>query len=334
VTSLVERQRRLRHVLVGCGCARRQEAGAQPAEQVVAGRIVGGNDDDPAAATGMDPVLRERDGLGGACARRVHLRVRAAGTHQFGELRVPHGEHTEQEPAIERVGVEIQFALHVVDAPVDLRQRGAGSIGLGDTSSHRLQLVELEAAGLVLLVPAHLVGQLLQAGEGGGEDDTGLVAQRIGQAPTLGELGADVRGLVALHERHARVAQGVEPGADGQLRGAAQCADAIRFHTELGCQVERPGAAGQLDHVGDVVDGFEAGTARVALDEAHDVLVDDLVAQSCRDHIDELLTVQHLREVLVVEHVRRARGAQRGAGDDHRVGAIGGTTSGAGTAQE
>ena len=321
VPALVERQRRLRHVLVGGRGARREEPCAEPAQQVVARRIVGGDDDHPPAAAGADPVLGERDRLRGARARGVDLGVGAAGPDQLGELRVPHREHTEQEPAVEQVRVHLELVLHVVNATVDLRHGTAGRVGLGHAGTHGLQLVELQPAGSVLLVAAHLVGELLEPGEGAGEDDTGLVAQRVGQAPTLGQLGTQVGGLVALHERDAGVAQCVEPGGDRQLCGASQRRQAVSLHPELGGEVERAGAAGQLDHVGDAVDRFEAGTPRLALGEPHDVLVEDLVAQPGGNDVDQLLTVQQTGEVLVVEHPLGARGAEGGAGDDHRLGA-------------
>ena len=44
-----------------------------------------------------------RHGLRRARAGRIDLRVRTARADQFGELRVPHREHAEQETAVERV---------------------------------------------------------------------------------------------------------------------------------------------------------------------------------------------------------------------------------------
>ena len=101
VAALVERQRRLLDHLVGRGGARREEARADPVHQCRGG-VVGGDDHDPPAAPGADPVLGERDRLGGARARRVDLRVRPARADELGELRVAHRQHAEQEAAVER----------------------------------------------------------------------------------------------------------------------------------------------------------------------------------------------------------------------------------------
>ena len=74
----VERHRGVLDVLVRGGGARREEAGAHPAEQVVGRDVVGGDDHDALAAAGADPVLGQSDGLRGAGAGRVDLGVRPA----------------------------------------------------------------------------------------------------------------------------------------------------------------------------------------------------------------------------------------------------------------
>ena len=111
-------------------------------QQLVGGDVVGGDDHHAAAAAGADPVLGERDGLGGAGAGRVDLRVRPAGADELGELRVAHRQHAEQEAAVELVGVAARSScLQVVDAPVELGERVAGSAA---SSSERDGLERLD----------------------------------------------------------------------------------------------------------------------------------------------------------------------------------------------
>ena len=101
VPPAVERNGGFFHDIVGRRRAAGQEPGAEPLDQVVGRDVVRRDDDHPAAAPGADPVLRQSDRLGGARARRIDLRVRAPCADQLGELRVPHGEHPEQETAVE-----------------------------------------------------------------------------------------------------------------------------------------------------------------------------------------------------------------------------------------
>ena len=131
VAPAVERHGGFLDVLVGGGGARREEARTHPAEEVVGGDVVGGDDHDALAAARPDPVLGQRDGLRRARARRVDLGVRPPRPDQLGELRVPHRQDTEQEATVERVAVLIEGELQVVDAPVDLGQRRSRGRRLG-----------------------------------------------------------------------------------------------------------------------------------------------------------------------------------------------------------
>ena len=90
VAAAVERDRRLGDVVVGRRGTGREEAGAEPAEELVGGDIVAGDHDDATATAGADPVLCEADCLGGAGACGVDLCVRATGTDEVGELGVAH----------------------------------------------------------------------------------------------------------------------------------------------------------------------------------------------------------------------------------------------------
>ncbi len=145
VASLVERQRRLLHDLVGGRGTRGQEPGADPPEQVIRGGVVGRDDHDTTAPAGPDPVLGQGDRLGGAGTGGIHLGVGAACPHQLGELRVAHRQDAEQEPAVEGVGVLVEEQPQVVDAPVDLGHR------------ERLLAVELREPGAQVLERSQLV---------------------------------------------------------------------------------------------------------------------------------------------------------------------------------
>ena len=321
VTALVERQRRVLDHLVGRRRAGRQEAGADPAQHRVRGRVVGGHDQHPAAAPGADPVLRERDRLRRARAGGVDLGVRPARPDQLGELRVAHREDPEEEPAVERVRLLLELASEVVDAPLDLvEHHGIGAVVVEHPRAQRVERGQALAAHVIRGVPRHLVGHLLQAGEGRGEDHAGVVAQLVRKRPAVGELRARGGGLVAQHERDARVAERVDARGDRQLGVAPERGQPVLVDAELLDGVERAGAPGELDHVVEPVDRLERGAAVVALDQPRDVLVEHLAAQAARDHVDSLLAVEQARDVGVVEQPLGAREPERRAGDDHRLG--------------
>ena len=130
-----------------------EEAGAEPLEQVVAGHVVGGDDDDAPAASGVDPVLRQRDRLRRARARGVHLRVRAARADQLGELRMAHGEHAEQEAAVERIGLPLERRAALVDEAVDLGRQDVVAVGRlvepGAQPVQEVQLLAQRAVGVI-----------------------------------------------------------------------------------------------------------------------------------------------------------------------------------------
>ena len=187
------------------------------------------------------------DGLRRARARRVDLRVRAARADQLGELRVAHGQDAEQEPAVERVGLLLEQAAEVVDAPVDLGERDLVRVAVVEHPvAQRLQRGQPLAVHAVDRVAGDLVGHLVEAGEGGGEDHAGVVAQRVGQPPAVGELGALRGRAVVLHEREAGVAQGVDAGADGQLCLASQGLHALGVDIELLRRSKAPARAASL----------------------------------------------------------------------------------------
>ena len=321
MAAAVERQRRVLDHLVGGGRARGEEARAEPAQHGVGGGVVGGHDDHAPAAAGADPVLGDRDGLRRAGARGVHLRVGPARADQLGELRVPHRQDAEQEAAVERVRLVLELALHVVDAALDLGEDdGVGAVVVEHARAQRLERVEALSPHVVDRVASDLVGHLLEAREGRGEDHAGVVAQLVGQRPAVRQLRARGRRLVAQHERDAGVVQRVDARGHRELRVAPERLHAVVVDPELLLQVERAGAAGELDDVVEAVDRLEARTALVALDEPRDVLGEHLLAQARRDDVDALLAVQQARDVVVVEDVLGAREPEPGAGDHRRLG--------------
>ena len=218
----------------------------------------------------------------------------------------------EQEAAVERVAVLLQGLLQLADAQIDLGQRGALPVAVDELGAHRLHRRELLAAGAVDPVAGQLVGEVVVAGEGRGED-----RRRCRRARHRGASSGRVAGCRrwwsgSADERDAGVAEGVDAGGDGQLRLAPERRDPLVVDAELGAEIELAGTAGQLDHVGRAVDGLEAG-ARLAFHEPGDVLAEDLLAQLRRDDVDALLAVQDAGDVGVVEDAsaRRATRAQR-----------------------
>ena len=194
---------------------------------------------------------------------------------------------------------------------------GSSSLIRARTASSALSCSRSAAVDVVAL---ELIGEVVQAGEGGGEDDAGVVAHRLRQPPPVGQLGAQCRGLVVQHQRDAGVAQRVEAGADRQPGRRVQRRVAVGVDAELADHIERCAAAGQLDDLGFVVDRLERGVAGRALDQAGDVLVEHLAAQPVRDRVDELLAVEDAGDVLVVEDPLGPGQAERRAGDHHRLG--------------
>ena len=130
VTAPIEGQGGVFEHLVGSRCAAREKARTDPLQEVVAGHVVGGHDDDTPATPAQDPVLGERHGLGATGTRRVDLGVRTAGADVLGELRVSHGHHLEQEPTVELVCVALEVTLQLLDSTVELgRKRVIATVG-------------------------------------------------------------------------------------------------------------------------------------------------------------------------------------------------------------
>ena len=171
VATAVEGQHGVLDPVVG-GCrARGLEAGADPRQQLLAGRIVRADHHHAPAAAGAQPVLGQAQGVVRGGAGGVDRGVGAAGADVLGELAVAHGQDAEQEAAVELVGLAGLFVAQQGAAAGDLVQGGRIAGGL----AQRLERVELVAAGLPLEVAPQLAGEAIEAGPGRGEDHARLV---------------------------------------------------------------------------------------------------------------------------------------------------------------
>ena len=271
-------------------------------------------DNHPAATSGADPILRHGDCLGGAGARRIDLRVGTAGADQLGELRVPHGQHAEQEAPVELERLPGNGFLQVGDATVDLLPQARLAVRPDHAFAQVLEHGELIAPGVVGVVARHFVGEGVVAREDGGEDHAGVVAQGVGQSPSFGQLRARGGALVTHGQRDTRVAQGVDAGRDGQAGDAVERLDALRLDAELLAKIERAAARRELDHVSRIPDLLEGRASVVALHQARDVLVQHRAPEARRNGVNELLAAQDPGDVAVIEDVvgpRQSRGTRR-----------------------
>ena len=313
VPAVVEGECGILDRFVGGRGAGGQEARPDPLDEVVGGDVVAGYDDDPAAASGPDPVLGQGDALGGARAGGVELGVGPPRPDDLGELGVPHRQDPEEEPPVERVGLSLHVLANRADSLVDLAH---DRIALAGPCPQGLQHVRQLAPCAVDVVALELVGEVVKAGEGRSEDDAGVVAQCVRQHPPVRKLAADAGGLVTAHQWDARVAHGVETGAEGEPGDTVEGDVAFGFDAELAHHVQRAHPAGELDDFSRVVDGHEAARAVLVLDDAGDVLVQHAAAEPLRDQVDALLAGQNPADVRVVEDVLHARQTEGGARDD------------------
>ena len=127
---------------------------------------------------------------------------------------------------------------------------------------HLSSIASCVAASAVGEVARHDFGIGVIAGESGGEDHAGIVAQGVGQTPPLGKLRALGGGLVAHDQRDAGIAQGVDAGGDGQAGDAVERGQALGGNAEFALQIESAAAAGQLDHIRHIGDGLEDAARR------------------------------------------------------------------------
>ncbi len=202
------------------------------------------------------------------------------------------------------------------DPTVDVR---GGGIVVAHRGAHLGEGGELLAVVAVGPEAFEVVRERVETRERGGEHDSRVVSQLVGQHPPIGELGADASRLVVLDERNAGVAQRVEPGPDRELGHDVERGGPVGLDTELVHDVERAGAARELDDVVRALDGLEHRVGVGPLDQAGDVLVEDLGLQGRRDCGDELLTAQDAGDRGLVEHAGGPGHAERGARDHDRL---------------
>ncbi len=278
VATTVERQRRILDLAVGGSRAGAEEARAHPLHQVVRGQVVGADDDHAAATAHANPVFRDAHRDGGRRAGRVDLRVGAANAEHLGELRVPHGQHLEDEAAIELV------------------------VGLL----------------LARLVETHdLADDVVEARERGREDHAGLVGHGQRQAPTIGQVAAGGGLAVVAHERNAGVAQRLDAGAHRQRGGDVEHLGALAGDAELLGQVEGALAPSQADHLVSRTNRLDAGLTHVALVQAHDVLAQHALAHRLGYGLDKGLASQDAVDVSVVEYAAALAGQAQAHARNH-----------------
>ena len=321
VTAAIERRGCILRVLVGRRGARRQEARAYPFHHVVRGHIVCGHDDDALAAATPDPVFRQCHGLSGAGARAVDLGIRPARADLLGELRVTHREDAEQEAPVEvEAGLSDQ-ALDFSDAPVDFLDGGTIAVAkVGEPLPQAFEAFELFEMAALLVVAVEFFTERIVAGECRGKDDAGVITQRIGQPPALGQLAACRRRLVTEHQRNAGISQCVEADGNRHGRRRIECLGTFRLDAELVGNVELAGPATELHNVFRIVDGNECRVAVFGFDEACDVFLRHRLAETVGYDVDELFTMQYPADVFVVEYPLRARQAERCTADHDGLG--------------
>ena len=185
--------------------------------------------------------------------------------------------------------------------------------------THREDLEDeapIEAALAIVAVVAQVLDEAVVAGEGGGEDDAGLVLERLGQGPADADPLAAGGLLVDLLQGDAGVAQGLVGGGD---REAGR--DVVRL-LELGgnapvVEVEGTRLAGEAQHLILGLDRDELALAGAGvLHEAHQAQVHEQL-RALADVGDAVLAVQDAGEVLGVEDAGLAGQADAGAGRDH-----------------
>ena len=106
---------------------------------------------------------------------------------ELGELRVAHRQDAEQEAAVEleRLGLELAASISPIRRSISAAASPPSSVGDADGAQRRPARCAADPVGDVAL---DVGGELAVAREGRGEDHAGVVAQRVGQPPALGQL--------------------------------------------------------------------------------------------------------------------------------------------------
>ena len=90
MAALVEGQGGGGNLVVGGGGTSGQKARSDPLQQLVAGHFIAGDNQHAPTAPAPDPVLGDRDSLGGAGTCRIDRRVRATCADVLSKLAVAH----------------------------------------------------------------------------------------------------------------------------------------------------------------------------------------------------------------------------------------------------
>ncbi len=136
----------------------------------------------------------------------------------------------------------------------------------------------------------HLAGEGVVAAERRREDHRGLILERLGQAPTVGDATL-AGGLAVLPDQgNPGIAQSFESRGDRQLIGDLGAEDRLVGDSEVPGEVERAALSRQLDAAAPVHHRLEPGRAVAILDQAGDALGDDLVLIALAQEVDERLT--------------------------------------------
>ena len=168
------------------------------------------DDDHAAASPGADPVLRQRNALGGGRASCVDLRVGTAGADEFGELRMSHRQDPEQEAPVEDVRLPLDCDAQLRDATVQLLPKTgitiAGRAKRASLPTSPTARGERDLRNSATLSSAKAV----TTGEGGAKNHAGIVTHGIWQSPSIRQLRAFGRGLITHDQRDAGVTQRVD----------------------------------------------------------------------------------------------------------------------------
>jgi len=140
------------HIVGRCRSAS-QKACAHPFHQMVGSNVVRREDNHTMAASGADPVLRQRHGLRGARTGGIDLRVGATGSYEFSKLRMAHGKSSEKEPPVENIGLFFNRGAQLFDAAIQFLQKVRVAIRFDHSREQALQSCQLLAAGMVRVIP-------------------------------------------------------------------------------------------------------------------------------------------------------------------------------------
>ena len=226
------------------------------------------------------------------------MRIRPTRTDVFGKLAVAHRQNAEQKASVELVRAGRDLFAQGGDAA---QQRQQGAL-VTHVSPQRLKFGQQRQPLLVGVVALQLVGQSVVAGEGRGENDARLVAQRLGQQPALRQKRAFAGLLKGLHQRNPGLAQRIKPRRHRQLRRHIQRLNQLRGHAILGAQVEAAGAGGQANDLVAIVNRLKAPGAIFAFHHAGDVLRYHQAAEALGDKVNQPVAAQDALDIIGGHH--------------------------------